>query len=303
MVKRLSSRTVSKKTLETLIMGGALDCFTDIHRGQYFHIAPGEMQSNLEKIIKFGQQVSSASNTMLNSLFGDAGMPEATQPKLTNCDEWTLTEKLEREKEMVGIYISAHPLDGFSFEMNNFGFMPLSEIENENLKGKTFKIAGYIANELHLVSKKGTKYGKFKVVDYHGEFEFQLFRDDYLKYASMLMQDNKVVINGTFAPRFYDPSLFEFKISHIMLLDNVLKTMTKRINIEIPIDKLNDELVHLIAKHTELPGKCEVGIKVVDLQNQQIVKMFTSYKKIEMSEGFLDDLTKVEGIHYSVITM
>jgi len=303
MVKRLSSRTVSKKTLETLIMGGALDCFTDIHRGQYFHIAPGEMQSNLEKIIKFGQQVSSASNTMLNSLFGDAGMPEATQPKLSNCDEWTLTEKLEREKEMVGIYISAHPLDGFSFEMNNFGFMPLSEIENENLKGKTFKIAGYIANELHLVSKKGTKYGKFKVVDYHGEFEFQLFRDDYLKYASMLMQDNKVVISGTFAPRFYDPSLFEFKISHIMLLDNVLKIMTKRINIEIPIDKLNDELVHLISKHTELPGKCEVGIKVVDLQNQQIVKMFTSYKKIEMSEGFLDDLTKVEGIHYSVITM
>jgi DNA polymerase-3 subunit alpha len=137
MVKRLSSRTVSKKTLETLIMGGALDCITDIHRGQYFHIAPGEMQSNLEKIIKFGQQVSSASNTMLNSLFGDAGMPEATQPKLSNCDEWTLTEKLEREKEMVGIYISAHPLDGFSFEMNNFGFMPLSEIENENLKGKT----------------------------------------------------------------------------------------------------------------------------------------------------------------------
>jgi hypothetical protein len=119
----------------------------------------------------------------------------------------------------------------------------------------------------------------------------------------MLMQDNKVVINGTFAPRFYDPSLFEFKISHIMLLDNVLKTLTKRINIEIPIDRLNDELVHLIAKHTELPGKCEVGIKVVDLQNQQIVKMFTSYKKIEMSEGFLDDLTKVEGIHYSVITM
>lgn len=303
MVKRLSSRTVSRKTLESLIMAGGFDSFTDMHRAQYFAIATGETQTNLERIIRFGQQVSMNANTMSNSLFGESSMPEITAPKMAPAEPWTLSETLEREKEMVGIYISAHPLDGFHYEMNHYGFIPLSEIEGDAYKNRPLRMAGYVSSALHLVSKKGTKYGKFKIVDYHGEFEFSLFREDYLKFKDMLLQDNKVFIQGRFQARFYDETQFEFKIQSISLLDDVMATMTKRLNIEVPLQHVTGNFVEMIRKHAEKSGSCELGIKVVDLTTREIIRMHTSYKKIEFNDVLVNELTKTEGIVYNVITL
>nr|MBP6625028.1 hypothetical protein [Chitinophagaceae bacterium] len=263
----------------------------------------GETQSNLERIIRFGQQVSSASNTMMNSLFGDAGMPEVTQPKLLNCEEWTLTEKLEREKEMVGIYISAHPLDSFQYEMKHYGFMPLSEMESDSYKNRPLKIAGYISSAIHLVSKKGTKYGKFKIVDYDGEYEFSLFRDDYLKFKDMLLQDNKVYIQGRFQQKFYDETQFDFKIQSITLLENVMKTMTKKLNLELKLDQIDAKFVELMNKYAEKSGGCELGIKIVDELHGDTMKLRTSYKKIELNEHLIDDITKLYGMVYNVVAV
>jgi DNA polymerase III subunit alpha len=301
MVQRLSSRTVSKKTLESLVMAGAFDSFGAMHRAQYFDVANGETQSNLERIIKFGQQVSMNANTMTNSLFGDAEMPAIALPKLNQCEPWTLSETLEKEKDMVGIYISAHPLDTFQFEMNNYGFMPLSDVEDDQYKNRQLKMAGYISSALDLLSKKGTKWGKFKLVDYHGEFEFALFSDDYLRYKDMLSQDNKVVITGRFQGRFYDPTQFEFKVSSVSLLENVMKTMTKRLNIEIKLEKLNQDFLNIIYKYAEKSGNCELGIKVVDMQTHDTVKMKTSSKHIELTDELLQELTQFEGLVYNVV--
>jgi DNA polymerase-3 subunit alpha len=300
-VKRLSSRTVSKKTLECLVMAGALDSFSEMHRAQYFFIPPGELQSNLEKIVKFGQQVAGSSNNLLNSLFGDAEMPEIAAPKLLNCEEWGLMEKLEKEKDMVGLYISAHPLDGFQYEMNHFNFLPLNEMDEGKLKGKTFRIAGYVAQALDLVSKKGTKYGKFKLVDYHGEFEFSLFSNDYMKFSGSLKQDNKVVIYGTFSPRFYDPNQFEFKVTQIMLLEDALKSLTKRINIDLTIDKLNEQFLQILTKYADKTGQTEVGIRIVDHETEQVVKLYTGRRRIEMSEALLEELKKLEGLKFGIL--
>lgn len=302
MVKRLSSRTVSRKTLEALVMAGAFDCFTQIHRAQYFYIPSGEQQSNLEKIIRFGQQVSGSSSSMLNSLFGDAGMPEIAVPKLAPCEEWGLMEKLEKEKDMVGIYISAHPLDGFQYEMNNFNFLPLNELDEQKLKGRAFKVAGYISSELHLVSKKGTKFGRFKIVDYNGEYEFSLFGNDYVKWSPMLTQDSKIVLYATFGPRFYDPNQFEFKLTNIMLLENALKSLTKRIQIEMNLDNLDDAFMKLIGRYAETSGSCELGINIVDKEENQTVKLYTSMRKIEISEELIQDLTKMDGVRFTVLT-
>lgn len=301
MVKRLSSRTVSKKTLESLIMAGGLDCFKNLHRGQYFIVPAGESQSNLEKIIRFGQQFSSDTFTA-NSLFGDIGMPEISLPKLHNTEEWTLTEMLEKEKDMVGIYISAHPLDSFQFEMSNYNFIPLSDIEKDVYKRRQIRIAGYIASAQHLISKKGTLWGKFKLVDFNGEHEFTLFKEDYLKFKDMMIQDNKVMVTGSFQNRWNDETQFEFKIQSIMLLEDVKKVLTKRLNMTVQLDRLDSAFMDIVQKYAETAGKCELGIQVVDTASNNTIKLYTPHKKIELNDKFLDELTKMEGVIYNVVT-
>ncbi|MBK7762008.1 MAG: DNA polymerase III subunit alpha [Bacteroidetes bacterium] len=302
MIRRLSSRSVNKKTLECLVMAGGLDCFKNMHRAQYFLLAPGENQTNLEKIIRYGQQVISGATQHTHSLFGDIGMPEIALPKIHETDTWSLTELLDKEKDMVGIYISAHPLDNFIFEMTHYGFIPLSDIDKDIYKKRSLRIAGYISSAQHLISKKGTFWGKFKLVDFNGEHEFTLFKDDYLKYKDMMIQNNKVMISGMFQNRWNSETEFEFKIQSMILLDDVKKTFTKRLNMTIQLEKLDQAFLEVIQKYGDKPGKCELGIHVIDQSNQQAVKLYTPMRKVELSDGFLDALSKMDGLLYNIVT-
>ncbi|MBL7764675.1 MAG: DNA polymerase III subunit alpha [Chitinophagaceae bacterium] len=301
-VARLSSRTVNKRTLENLIMAGAFDSFPEIHRGQYFYMAPGESQTNLEKIIKYGQSISANSNTMTQSLFGDAGLPEITKPKIISCEEWSLSEKLEKEKEMIGIYISAHPLDTFLFELDHYLITPLSELENMKIENRVIRLAGYVSSALHLMSKKGTMYGRIKLADMQGEHEFFLFGNDYLRYKDFLHQDNKLYISGSYERNKWKPEEIEFKIQHIMLLDQVKKQLTKRFNIELSLSKLDKAFVDIIMKYAQIPGTTELGIQVYDDLNRQKIKMASKYRKMEISDQFLEELGKLDGVLLKVIS-
>ncbi|MBK7689905.1 MAG: DNA polymerase III subunit alpha [Bacteroidetes bacterium] len=302
LVKRLSARAVSKKTLESMVMAGALDSFTAMHRAQYFHIGHGESASNLEKIVKYGQMLSNHGNTLTHSLFGESDLPAIVQPKMFPCEPWGLSEILEKEKELVGIYISAHPLDGFQFEMNNYHFTPLSSLEPDKLKNRVIRLAGYVDKPLHLVSKKGTSYGKFTLIDYHGEYEFALFKEDYLRFRDFMVKDSKIMISGMFQSRWNSETDFEFKIQRILLLENVKASLTKRINMELTLKRLDDEFVNIISKYAEKAGNCELGIQIVDEVSRDRVKLYNSYKKMEMSDGFIEELSKLEGVVYHVLS-
>ena len=303
MVSRLSNRTVSRKTLENLVMAGAFDSFTEMHRAQYFFTGQGESISNLEKIVRFGQQTGLNQGSITHSLFGDAGLPEIQKPKLPNCPEWILATQLEKEKEMVGMYISAHPLDNFYFEMTNYHFTPLTEIEADHNKKRIMRVAGYISSAQHLISKKGTHYGRFKLVDYHGEHEFTLFTNDYIRFKDMLIQDNKLMMTVIYQNRWNDETQWECKIQSMMLLEEVKNTLTKKLSIEISLQKLDEAFVDIIRKYAEVPGKCALGIQVKDETTQEMVRLQQSFKKITLSDEFIDALNKMEGVIYSVQTI
>jgi DNA polymerase-3 subunit alpha len=302
LVRRANQRTVNKKTLESLVMAGAFDSYPEIHRAEYFHIGPGEMLTNLERIIKYGQSVSANANTMLNSLFGDAMMPEIALPKLYPTEPWTLTQKLEREKEMIGIYISAHPLDNFQFEFDYYNFTPLQDLHLDQNKKRSLRIAGYISSVQHQMSKKGTMYGRFKLVDFNGEHDFMIFKDDYIKFKDMLVNDNKVLINGQFQARWGNEADLEFKIHSMILLENVKKTMTKRLNIQVDIDKVNEAFVLMLKNHAEKAGITELGIKIADYDTGEKVSLITPSRKIELTDGLIEELTKMDGVVYNVIS-
>ncbi|MGI9190845.1 MAG: DNA polymerase III subunit alpha [Chitinophagaceae bacterium] len=302
LVKRANSRTVNKKTLENLVMAGAFDSFTDLHRAQYFAIAAGENMSGLEKIVRYGQSVSQGPD-MGQTLFGAADMPEIAAPKIAPAAPWTLTETLEREKDVVGMYLSAHPLDTFRFEMENYGLIPLSELDAEKAQGRPLRIAGYLTDVGHLMSKKGTMYGRFKLVDYHGEYGFMLFSDDYLRYRDMLVPDNKVMIQGQFQRRNSYSEEIEFKIKSIIVLDNVKRLFTKRITIDVPLSLLNQQVVETLQKHQQHEGQAEWLIRVHVPEEKRTLKLVSGFRKIELTDALVQDLSNIKEIQWGIVPM
>ena len=180
-MKRVLSRAVNKKSLESLAYSGSFDCFTEFHRAQYFNIAEGERIAGMEKLIAYAQAMQSITAGTTNTLFGD--LPSAMQvptPKIASCEEWSLTEKLEHEKEITGMFMSGHPLDHFSFEMRHYQITPINafnEVKDHlalhtHHLGKNFKLAGLITDVQHRVTKTGKNFGSFVIEDFTGKTDF-----------------------------------------------------------------------------------------------------------------------------------
>ncbi len=298
-IKRVNQRTVNKKSMESLALAGALDCFPQLHRAQYFYTPPTDPVTGLERLMRFGNQVQASSSMVTNSLFGDSIMPEIKPPVIPDCDKWGLPELLDREKEVVGIYLSAHPLDGYKFEMENYGFVPINQMEV--LRGKTIRIAGFITDVVHATTKKGSKFGKMVLNDYSGNTEIVLWEKNYVAFGNYLVNGQKIIINGIYDEHRFRPGTMELQIQSMMLLDEVRKTMTKRIHLALPLDKISDEFASFIVANVQkYPGSTELIISVRDMENEMQIKMKSQNKKILLSDELITYIQEHDEIMYSI---
>jgi DNA polymerase-3 subunit alpha len=290
---RINQKTVNKKTLESLVLAGAMDSFKELHRAQYFFAPPVDPVSGLERLVRFGNQVQGAKVMTSNSLFGEVAMPEIKPPVMPECEPWNISEKLEREKEVVGIYISAHPLDGFKFELQHYGFMPVNQLEAN--KGKTVRLAGYISDVQHRVTKKGTKFGSFNLNDYSGFQEFTLWEKDYLQYNQFLETGQKVVIQGVWGEHRFRPGVMEFSIQSITLLSGIRKSLTKRISIGLKMEQLDESLIAFLMQNIKSsPGNTELCIQVRDDDAEHKIRLRTNGQKFYPDDAFVQFLEDKE---------
>jgi DNA polymerase-3 subunit alpha len=292
-IKRINQRTVNKKSLESLVLAGAMDCFTDVHRAQYFYAPSGDPVTGLERIVRFGNQVQASSSVAGNSLFGESTMPEVKAPVIPPCEPWILSEFLEKEKEVIGIYLSAHPLDGFKFEMTNYNILPINEVENA--KGRTVRIAGFVSDAGHMTTKKGSKFGKFMLNDYSGHMEIVFWEDNYVKYGNYLVNGQKLMITGSYQEHKYRPGVMEFNIHGITLLDNVRKTLTKKLHVKVSLQRLDEELSAFIQTNVKThPGSTEMILTVVDEDSDMVSKLRTHNSKLEVNDDMIRYLSERE---------
>src|SRR5690242_7138363 len=239
MIKRVNQRTVNKKSLESLAYAGAFDCFNNFHRAQFFFMAPGETVNSLEKIIRFGHQYQAQKNSSTNTLFGDLQMEDVTPPLIPDCQPWPLITLLDNERDVIGMYLSGHPLDNFKFLLKYYKFDTIAEF-NEfksaiNLypnPSRSFRIAGLVTEAQHRISKRGNKFGVLHLEDYSEKMELLLFGEDYVKYTHYLEPGMVICLSGSFKQR-YNTSPFEFRIGNICLLESVMKSSTKKLNLEV----------------------------------------------------------------------
>jgi DNA polymerase III subunit alpha len=256
--KRVDLRAANKKAFENLALAGGFDCFTDTHRAQYFH-HEGDGITFLEKAIRYGSKFQENENSAQVSLFGDAAEVQIPEPTVPPCEEWSTMEKLAQEKEVVGIYISGHPLDDFRFEMRYFCNGSLDIFKNlEQHINKTVTLGGIITSVEHKVSKNGKGFAFFTLEGYEESQEFRIFSEEYLKFRHYLIPNNftyiKLMIREGFENRETgkrgEPRI-QYQV--IQYLQDVLPQFAKKLTIQMNIVELQHqfilELKEILSRH------------------------------------------------------
>ncbi|MCX6205316.1 MAG: DNA polymerase III subunit alpha [Bacteroidetes bacterium] len=290
---RVIQKSVNKKSLESLAYSGAFDCFTAYHRAQYFKVADGDKLSGLEKIVTYGQAKQANNIGNSNTLFGNmSAAMEVPIPKIAICEPWTLTELLDYEKEVTGMYMSGHPLDHFQFELKYYGITRINDFNEirdtlhlQPNPGKSLKVAGLIIDVQHRVTKTGKNFGSFSIEDYTGKTEFLLWSEDYIKFQNYLEKGQNVLLNGTFRAKYNRPTEFEFKIHSMSLLETVKQTLTRSIDITLKPSAVTKELVNFIEKNMkDNPGKTSLRINLYEPKENLKVSLYSMEKSFLMNE-------------------
>ncbi len=237
LAERVNLRAVNKKTFESLAQSGAFDSFPDIHRAQYFY---SDSEATLiEKILKYGAAFQNSKLNVTQSLFGnDSNYSSVSRPKAPICEPWSSLEALNKEKEIVGFYISGHPLDEYKTEIKHFTNAKTSDFKP--LIGKIQVLAGIISKVVLRKDKRGNDWVAFNFEDFDGNMEFRLFSENYIKFRNYI-EEGKVVMIKVIGKTRYNGEV-ESEIYDIFLLAEVHNKMTKNITIKIPLGDLTTEI-------------------------------------------------------------
>ena len=291
--RRINLRTVNKKSLEALALAGAFDCFTQYHRAQYFMPDKKDGLSLLEKAVKYGSQLQNSSSMQQNSLFGgESGGADVTEPTVNGSEEWSLLEKLKKEKEVTGVYISGHPLDDYRLEIQNFTNTKLVDIEKK--RDKELKIAGIVTQTETKIAKNGNPYCRFSLEDFDGTYNFSIFSKDYLQFKTFIETNGALLhITGKNQQR-WNTEEYEFKISKIDLLSDIRSKLSKTLTLQIPAmnidEKISNELAAIAQKY---PGNVKLKIRFVDREESLVVSETSSLFKIELTNELFRDLERM----------
>uniref|UniRef100_UPI00404AC057 DNA polymerase III subunit alpha n=2 Tax=Gelidibacter sp. TaxID=2018083 RepID=UPI00404AC057 len=298
--KRIDLRAANKKAFENLALAGGFDCFTKTHRAQYFH-DDGDGITFLEKAIRYGSKHQENENSAQVSLFGDASDVQIAEPQVPPCEEWGTMEKLAREKEVVGIYISGHPLDDFRIEMNTFCNASLALFSNlEPFVNRELSFGGVVTDVQHRVSKMGKGWASFTVEDYTDSFEFRIYGEEYLKHRHFLVKSSFVYVKvfvreGWMNKETQQKGEARLQFTSFQLLHDVMDTFAKKLSIQLDVKKLDPDLIRslqeLMAIHE---GNHPINFIVYDNEEQLKLSMPSRKQKVKISQELLNELTNID---------
>jgi DNA polymerase III alpha subunit/intein/homing endonuclease len=289
-VKRLNLRSVNKRCLESLVLGGAFDFVTGVHRAQYF-AASERFDTLIDHVLKFGKDHQDSASTAANSLFGAGAAMELAEPKMPNAPEWSLLETLNKEKEVTGIYLTGHPLDTYKTEIKNFTSCSLDGLER--FKGQRVKVGVFVSAANHKINKQGNGWGVFTLQDFVSSIDLNLFKEDYQKHKHLFEVGSTLYITANYQQR-WNSDEFELKIQDVKQLAGIADTLTEAITIILPLENLTSQLIDdLDALCKNRKGKHKLKIAVIDKVNQITLPLTSKDRKVHADNDFLMDLGKM----------
>ena len=307
-VKKVSLKDCNKRVLESLAMGGGFDSFAGFHRAQYFHV--DEKQTSLiEKALKFGQAFQAKTNSNQVNLFDALGESvELAEPKMPIVEQWSTFELLSKEKEVVGIYISGHPLQDYKLELKYFCDINL-KVLNENLQQlpeREYSFIGLANSAANLESRRGTKYGVLDLQDMEGQMEFRLFGEQYLKFMHFLVPGNFLFIKGKVQqkPKYYKSDEFqkEFRIQQIELLSDVREKLTTSIYLRWDYELLKEAQIKNVNKlFKQHKGKKHIVFELLDRKTKSFITLNSRNHQADVSNELFEELNAIPGyLGYSI---
>lgn len=305
-VENVNLQTVNKKNLEALAMAGAFDNLNGIKRSCFFAgDDENDSTSFIEKLIRYGNKIQLETQSMQQSLFGAFESNQAIKkPDIPQVEEWAKLILLEKEKNLIGIYLTSHPLDDYRLEIENFCSkeVSLKDLNNDIEKyiGKDFTFGGMVTAAREATSKNGNPFSTLTLSDYTDSYEFFFFGQDYVNFHKYCKAGLFLLVKGTVRQRFKS-EYYEFKITQIELLSDVRENYVKSVTVNLPLNKLNEKVIEgidIMAKNNK--GKTLLKFNIYDLENNMNIQMFSRTTRITLTDDILKYFTDELDITYRI---
>jgi DNA polymerase-3 subunit alpha len=295
-VRRVSLRVANKKSFESLSLSGAFDAF-GYKRASFF--APFDDKTIfLEAVLRYGNAYQKEQTETTMSLFGDSAEDSTLpEPKLPDVEEWPLMQRLKKEKDVTGFYLSGHPLDDYKVEVQRFA-TPINKLEE--YRDQELALVGIVTDVQHRMSKKGSPFGSFSIEDYESTYQVSLFGENYMRFKHLLVLDAVVYVKGKYSPKWSDPNSYEMRINEIRLLDEVRNEKIKGITINVPVQSVTEkfivELDDICQKHG---GDQTLSVNILDVSEKIKLHLISFNRKINADSLFVASLERM-GIDYKL---
>ena len=299
-VERVNLSNCNKKNIESLALAGAFDNLGLQREQIYAENAKGE--PFMDVLVRYGNKFQADKANAANTLFGADEFVAIAKPEIPSCERWSDLERLNKEKELVGIYLSAHPLDAYRVILEyvcNTGVIELND--RENLQGKEITMGGIVTGFREGTTKNGKPFGILKLEDFTGSGEIPLFGQDYINYGRYGRLGMYLLISARMEPMRWDPKRFDLRIGQIRLLQDEKDKLIEKISITLSIHGLDEptinELSTLIKKH---PGNSLLYFKVIDSEHNISLNLFAPNLRVEVTRDLVDYLKENENIDFKI---
>jgi len=304
-IERIDYSLVNRKCLENIAYAGGFDSISGFHRCKFFgsDARDGSGSTFIEQLIRYGQRVQNERNNAQQSLFGgDSGSIDIQPPGVPACADWSQLETLNKEREVIGLYLSAHPLDRYAVVLKHMcsrnTLADLSDLER--LKGTEIAVSGLVVSVQNLMTKTGRPWGKFELEDYNGTHEFALFGKDYENFRKYLFKDYFLLVRGKVQPRPYNDRELEFKITSMMQLSELQESI-REVHLQLELEEITQRFIaDLFERVQASQGNTVLRMNVLDRKSQVSLNLFSRKFRVSLDPdfvGFLDD----RGIAYTVV--
>ena len=306
-VQRVNLSAVNRKAMESLALSGGFDSF-GIRREQYFaQNAKGD--TFVETLLRYGQVYQSEQSSMQNSLFGDMGGVEIQTPPVPECEQWSTMELLKRERELVGIYLSAHPLDDYAVVLKHMCNLNCSQIGREmdkkafaSIEELTF--GGIVTSVSQRWTKTNKPFGIVTIEDFEGQGELALFGEEWTKWQSMLQEEYHVYITAQCVQRFRNnPDAYDMVIKKIEFLSDVKEKSIEKFTVYMDATMFNDaQLTDLETTLKSSDGKVPLYINIHDAKNNTNIQLYSRNITVDVNKKLLTSLDEMAelGVRYGI---
>lgn len=290
-VERINLSACNRKCMENLALSGAFDGLPGIKREDFF-AKNNRDESFIEILMRYGNKYQLDKQAAVNSLFGGENMVEIAKPEIPQAEQWSDLERLEMERDLVGIYLSAHPLDEFSVVLEHVCNTHMAELENKDaLKGREITMGGIVTAVRRGFTKNGNPYGIAKIEDYSGSAEIPFFGTDWVTYQGYLNERTFLFMKARCQPKQWKQNELELKITSMELLPDVKEKLIEKITILIPLAVLNKALVAELAELTKKrPGTTELYFKILDSDSKMSVDLVSRPVKLSVGRELISYL-------------